>query len=150
MFLHEFQGQFWLGVFVLGAYTAIKVDFAELVRCANLIGPDRVQLNTVTRPPAESYAICISHERLTELARMFHPTAEVIADFRDVHGQTEFAATREDVLSLLRRRPCSTDDIADGLRLHRNEVVKHVEHLSVQGLLRKTQTEGKLLFRAVQ
>lgn len=149
-FRREFRGDYWLEVFVLGAYTAIKADFAELVRCVSLIGPDRVQLNTVTRPPAESFAIGISRERLTELAMMFNPPAEVIADFRDVHGLADFAASREDILDLLRRRPCSMDDIAGGLGMHRNEVAKYIEHLGAEGLLLQTQTEGQLHYRATQ
>ena len=149
-FRREFPGAYWLEVFVLGAYSAIEADFAELVRCARLIGPDRVQLNTVTRPPAEDFAIGISRERLTELAGRFDPPAEVIADFRGVHEQTEFAAGRGDVQDLLRRRPCSVEDIADGLGMHRNEVVKHVEHLSAEGLLLQTQTQGRLYYHATQ
>ena len=149
-FRREFQGAYWLEVFVLGAYTAIKADLAELVRCVDGIGPDRVQLNTVTRPPAENFAIGISRERLTELATRFNPPAEVIADCRDVHGSAEFAASREDVLDLLRRRPCSMDDIANGLGIHRNEVAKYVEHLSAEGLLRQTRNEGRLHYRATQ
>ncbi len=149
-FRRAFRGDYWLEVFVLGAYTAIKADFAELVRCVSLVGPDRVQLNTVTRPPAESFAIGISRQRLTELATMFDPPAEVIADFRDVHAHAEFAASREDVLSLLRRRPCSMEDIAGGLGMHRNEVVKYIEDLNGEGLLLQTQTEGRLHYRAMQ
>jgi len=149
-FRRAFRGDYWLEVTVLGAYTAIQADFAKLVRCASLIGPDRVQLNTVTRPPAESYAIGISRQRLTELARMFDPPAEVIADFRDVHAHAEFAASREDVLDLLRRRPCSMEDIAGGLGMHRNEVVKYIEDLNAEGLLRQTRTEGRLHYRAMQ
>ena len=149
-FRREFRGDYWLEVFVLGAYTAIKAESAKLAECAKLIGPDRVQLNTVTRPPAESFAIGISRERLTELAKMFNPPAEVIADFQDVHGQAGFAASREDVLNLLRRRPCSMDDIASGLGMHRNEVVKYVEHLNAEGLLLQTQTAGRLHYRAAQ
>jgi len=149
-FRREFRGAFWLEVFVLGAFTAIKPDFAELVRCADRIGPDRVQLNTVTRPPAESFAIGISPKRLAELAEMFDTPAEVIADFRGVHAQAEFVASREDVLDLLRRRPCSVDDIAHGLGMHRNEVLKHVEELSAAGLVLPTRTGSRLHYRAAQ
>jgi len=149
-FRREFRGDYWLEVFVLGAYTAIKAEFAELVRCVTLIGPDRVQLNTVTRPPAESFAIGISRKRLTELARMFNPPTEVIADFCGVHGQAEFATSREDVLDLLRRRPCSMDDIADGLGMHRNEVVKYVEDLNAGELLIQSRHDGRVYYRAGQ
>jgi len=147
-FRREFEGDYWLEVFVLGAYTAIQADFSELVQCVGLIGPDRVQLNTVTRPPAESFALSISRQRLTELAKMLDPPAEVIAEFPDVGGLAEFAASREDILDLVRRRPCSMDDIAKGLGVHRQEVVKHVEHLRAEGLLLQTTTEGQLHYRA--
>ncbi len=146
----EFQGDYWLEVFVLDVHSASKVEFAQLVKWVDLIGPDRVQLNTVTRPPAEDFAIGVSPQRLAELATMFDPPAEVIADFRSIHGQAEFAAGQEDIQDLLRRRPCSVEDIANGLGMHRNEVVKHVEHLSAEGLLMKTQTEGRLYYHATQ
>jgi predicted transcriptional regulator len=38
-------------------------------------------------------------------------------------------------LELLRRRPCSVDDISKGLGIHPNEVVKYVEQLSAEGLV---------------
>lgn len=149
-FRREFRGAYWLEVFVLFAHTVVKTRLGELIRCVGRIGPDRVQLNTVTRPPAESFAMGVSGERLHELARQFDPPAEVIADFRDIHGLTEFAASREDILGLLRRRPCSIDDMAQGLGIHPNEVVKHIEYLDANGLLELTQVEGRLFYRVLQ
>ncbi len=147
-FRREFTGQYWLEILVVGALTAIEEDFDKLVKCVDMIGPDRVQLNTVTRPPVEDFAIGISQERLSELAKRFNPRAEVIADYQSSHEQAEFTAGRDDVLNLLRRRPCSLDDIANGLGMHRNEVVKYVEHLSAERRLQQTQTEGRLYYRA--
>ena len=61
---------------------------------------------------------------------MFNPKAEVVTDFRDVHNRAEYRADREDVLRLLRRRPCTAHDIAQGLGMHHNEVSKHLEELT--------------------
>jgi len=149
-FRQQFPGDYWLEVFVLGAYTAMEPDFAKLVESVHLIGPDRTQLNTVTRPPAEGFAIGLSRQRLAELATMFQPPAEVIADARGAHASAESAAGREDILDLLRRRPATTDDVALGLGMHRNEVVKHLEHLSTAGLVLQTQTEGRLFYHAAK
>jgi len=149
-FRRDFRGEYWLEVFVLGAHTAVPGEFAKVAKCVDRIRPDRVQLNTVTRPPAESFAIGISRERLTELARMFNPPAEVIADFRDVHGLAEFAASREDVLDLLRRRPCSIDDIAGGLDMHRNEVIKYIEELNAENLLEESLVAEKLYYKVTK
>jgi len=146
-FRHEFRGAYWLEVFVLGAHTAIPDELAKVARCVDRIKPGRVQLNTVTRPPAEKYAVGISLRRLAELASIFPLPAELIADFRGVHRQTEFVAGREEILEMLRRRPCSIDDIAEGLDMHRNEVIKYVEELHTESLLEKTPTTGKLHYK---
>ncbi|MBL7134768.1 MAG: radical SAM protein [Phycisphaerae bacterium] len=134
-FRNEFHGEYWLEILLLAGYTAIEAEVVKLAGCAKLIHPDCVQLNTVTRPPSESFAAGISQERMEELAVIFDPPAEVIADFRKVHEEAGFAASREEVLNMLRRRPCTLEDVCDGLGMHRNEVLKYVEQLSSKGLL---------------
>ena len=146
-FRREFRGEYWLEVFVIGAYTAIPDELAKLAKCVERIRPDRVQLNTVTRPPAEEYAVGVSSQRLAKLASAFHPRAEIIADFRGVHRQAEFVAGREEILQMLRRRPCSVDDVADGLGMHRNEVIKHIEELNAENLLEESLTAEKLYYK---
>ena len=147
-FRREYQGQYWLEVMFLAGHNAIHSEAQKLAECVSLIKPNRVQLNTATRPPAEDYAVTVSQQRLSELAAMFDPPAEVIADFRGVHQQREFAAGRKAVLELLRRRPCSVDDIADGLGMHRNEVVKYVEELSAEKVIEHTSTTDRLYYKA--
>lgn len=144
---HDFQGQYWLEVFLLEGHTANRPDVIKLVNCANLIKPDRIQLNTVSRPPAEGSAIGVSRERMSALAAMFDPPGELIADFPDAEVQTEFAADFADVLDMLRRRPCSIDDIAKGLGMHRAEVIKYVEILANEKLIVKAEASGKVFFK---
>ncbi len=147
-FRREFQGQYWLEVFLLAGHNVITAEVEKLANCVSRIKPDRLQLNTATRPPAEDYAVTVERSRLNELAAMFTPPAEVIADFRGVHQQREFAAGREGVMELLRRRPCSIDDIADGLGMHKNEVVKYVEELSAENAIEHSSVAGKLYYKA--
>lgn len=146
-FRRRFRGEYWLEVFVIGAYTAIPAELAKVANCVERIRPDRVQLNTVSRPPAEKYAVGVSSERLAELASTFHPRAEVIADFRGVHRQAAFVAGREEILQMLRRRPCSVDDIAGGLGMHRNEVIKYLEELNAENLLEQSLTAERLYYK---
>jgi len=131
--LVEFRGRFagacWLEVFLLGGMTAIPAEVDKIAKLVERIRPDRVQLNTVTRPPAEDFALPVSRKDMERFAARLGERAEVIADFRGVHGEGEFTAKREDVLDLLRRRPCTVDDIAAGLGMHANEAVKYVTEL---------------------
>ena len=145
---NAFRGRYWLEVFLLAGYTSAEADVEKLVASVDLIKPDSVQLNTVTRPPAESYAEGVSRERMAQLAAMFDSPAEVIADARDIHQQVEFSAGRDEILDMLRRRPCSIDDIAEGIGMHRHEVIKHVEELQAEKLLEATWTAGRCYYRA--
>ncbi len=148
-FRKEYRGQYWLEVFLLGGATDSNPEIQCLKSCIDAIGPDKVQVNTVTRPPAEQFAEPIEKKKLERLAAQLSNRAEVIADYRDVHGHEEFVSRREDVLTLLLRRPCSVDDIASGLGLHRNEAVKYLEELLTEGKIEAHDQKHHLYYKAV-
>ena len=148
-FRNQYQGQYWLEVLLLGGVTTTEVELDKLSGRIRQISPDRVQVNTVTRPPAEAYALPVPEDLLAEAARQLADNAEIIADYRHVHSQTTFAATRDDILQLLQRRPCSIEDIAEGLGLHWNEVVKYLEDLTHEGRIH-CQAQNNHLFYTVR
>jgi wyosine [tRNA(Phe)-imidazoG37] synthetase (radical SAM superfamily) len=129
-FRKRFSNNIWLEVFLLGGVTGMRSEVEKIIAYAEKIRPDRVQLNTVARPPAEDFAFPVELDQMQNFARMFGDNAEVVADYDHVHQQMDFAATREDVMNLLRRRPCSLGDVAQGLGIHHNEAVKHLDHLT--------------------
>lgn len=134
-FRREYTGRLWLEVFVVAAFTVFEHELASLQKCVALIQPDRVQLNTVTRPPAEDYATSVSPDRLATIAKTFEPPAEVIGSDPAIATASGAFVQRDDILALVRRRPCSVDDIAAGLGIHRNEVLNHLEELAHGGLV---------------
>ena len=142
----EFQGQYWLEVFVLDGFTTNDTDVGALVRWVDFIRPDRVQLNTVSRPPADSRALAVSRRRMLELATLFDPPAEIITEFRGTADRPTNPAGVADIIELLRRRPCSIGDIADGLGMHRAEVIKYVDILVADGSIDSTTVSGRTYF----
>ena len=148
-FRGAYRGEYWLEALLLDGYTAIPVETQKIVECVRRIRPDRVQLNTVTRSPAESCAAAVDREGLLEFAATFDPPAEVIAGFHDAHPQDGFRASCASVLDMLRRRPCSIEDIANGLGLHRNEASEYIQELSAKALVDKMWSNGALYYRVV-
>jgi wyosine [tRNA(Phe)-imidazoG37] synthetase (radical SAM superfamily) len=146
-FRSRFRGQFWLEILLVDPYTTSPSELEDLRRCAEMIQPDRVQLNTVTRPPAESRARSVAADQLAEIARTFQPLAEVIAEHQ-TDGEYSPASGREEILDLLRRRPCTSADIAAGLKMHPAEIVKLVESLSREKLIESCSAAGGLYYRA--
>ena len=148
-FRGEYSGKYWLEVFVLAGVNTTEAEVEKLRACIDSIRPDKVQVNTVTRPPAEDFAEAVGQARLEVIAQQLYEKAEVIADYQDVHGQQAFAAKHHEILALLERRPCSVEDIVAGLGLHRNEVAKYIEELSTQGKVEATLQGGRLYYRAI-
>ena len=72
------------------------------------------------------------------------PTAEIIPDFsgpRSKPMQTNAAA----ILLMLKRRPCSAQQIAEGFDLHVNEVSKYLRSLMKENRIR-AERERKVLY----
>ena len=147
-FRDEYSGKYWLEVFLLAGVTTPETEINRLKSCIDAIQPDKVQVNTVTRPPAEGFAEPVPKKQLETITKNLYEKAEVIADYSNVHKQQDFSARREDVLTLLQRRPCSIEDIAAGLGLHRNEVVKYVEELSSEGKIEAKPQNQQLYYKA--
>ena len=147
-FRSEYTGKYWLEVFLIAGVTTTEKEIKNLTNCIKLIGPDKVQVNTVTRPPAEVFAESVPLKQLQAITEKLYDKAEVIADYSDVHKQQDFSARREDVLTLLQRRPCSVEDIAAGLGLHQNEVVKYVEELSSASKIEAKLQNQQLYYKA--
>ncbi len=145
----EYNGQYWLEVFILAGVNTTEVEIDRLKDCIHLINPDKVQLNTVTRPPAESFAEPVSFDYLTKIAADIFKHSEVIADNKEIHQIQEFTVRRKDVLELLNRRPCSVEDISAGLSLHINEVVKYIAELRNEGKIKPMNVGAKIYYKAI-
>ncbi len=146
----EYGGQIWLEVFIVRGITDREEAVREIARLAAEIRPDRVQLNTAVRPAAQADVQPVPRERMEELARLFDPPAEVVADYQRSPEAARESGKAEVVMEMLSRRPCTVEDLAAGLGLHPNEVVKLVNELLRTGALTAEARSGRRYFRPSQ
>ncbi len=128
LFRKIFTGQLWMEVFLLFGMNSWPADVTKIAAIAKEIRPDRVQLNTVARPPAEDFAAALTLDSLQALCPLFDPPADIIADFRSPQTGS-MQVTETTILSMLQRRPCTIDQIASAFNLHVNEVSKYLGKL---------------------
>ncbi len=79
-FREQYRGRIWLEVFLLKRITARPAEAERIARLAERLKPDRIQLNTVARPPAERHALAVGPEEMHSLAVRFGDRAEVISE----------------------------------------------------------------------
>ena len=146
-FRKQFHGKLWMEVFLIAGMNAAPSDVGRIAALAKEIEPDRIQLNTVVRPPAEKFATALSIERLSSFCPLFHPTAEVIAEF-STGKNLRLQANKETILSMLQRRPCTADQIAEGFGMHLNEVSKYLGNLIRTGQIREERKNNNVYYAA--
>jgi len=147
-FCKQFKGQLWMEIFLIAGINSIPADVRKIADLAKEIGPDRIQLNTAIRPPAEDYATALSEKRMESLTDLFHPTAEIIAEFKANHSN-HVQANQDTILSMLQRRPCTADQIADVFDMHLNEVSKYLGKLIRTGQIRSDLKKRAVYYSAV-
>jgi wyosine [tRNA(Phe)-imidazoG37] synthetase (radical SAM superfamily) len=130
-FARDYPGQIWLEVMLLGGVTGISSEVEKIASIIRRIQPARVQLNTAFRPPAEEIAHSLSTDQLLALKSYFPGEVDIINsnEQKEVLISDLAATSDEDIISLLARRPCTIEDIANGLGMHPNEVIKRMERL---------------------
>jgi wyosine [tRNA(Phe)-imidazoG37] synthetase (radical SAM superfamily) len=149
-FRRGFDGQIWLEVFLVEGVNATSEDVLSIRELADSIEPDRIQLNTVVRPAAEDYALRVSNADMDRIRAVFGNRAEVIAPYETAPVPAHGSAVADDILEMLRRRPCTLDDVAAGLGIHRNEAIKYLAKLVETHLAEKIGQDSTTFYRACE
>jgi len=128
-FRKAFTGKIWLEILLCLGVNDSKKEINALKEAIQDINPDKIQLNSVDRPPAEDFVFPAPIEKLTEIQKEFGEKAEIIV------GQIFDSPTgalldgKKRILNLLKRRPCTLIDISKALGIHQNELVKLLDIL---------------------
>jgi wyosine [tRNA(Phe)-imidazoG37] synthetase (radical SAM superfamily) len=125
----------WLEVFLLAGITGISSEVEKIAALTRRIRPQRVQLNTVSRPPCEQFAHSLTTEQLEALTTLFEVPSDVVSENPVPASPSEAAnaVSDADILALISRRPCTARGVAEGLGLHINEATKRLRELCAQG-----------------
>lgn len=142
----EFTGQYWLEVMLLAGLTAVDAEARKIAKHVGRIRPDRVQINTATRPPSNYLAAEASPATLRRLAKLFPGKVEVIADRVPDGRDAPMTDGEAEILDLLHRRPCTMNDILDALQLKLPEATKYLGHLAAEGLIGRRRAGASIFF----
>jgi len=139
-FRNEFSGEIWLEVMLV---KGINDGEAELIaRAADAICPDRIQLNTVVRPPADPVS-ALSEDEMKRMLEIF-PGAELIPDW----DWSVPSRIRNRLLELLSRRPCTLQEIGEIAGIDESDAIKYCNIMEKDGLLVRRTHGGRLYFSA--
>jgi len=146
-FSREYSGAIWLEIFLLEGINSTEEDAGRFREWIKRMDPERVQINTAVRPPAERKVSAVDMPGLDNFCRLLGEKAEIVASFKDHDAPGSKPGLEADILELLERRPCTLEDISSGLGVHRNEVIKYLDSLLSTGQVEQVERESAGYYR---
>ena len=141
----EYAGDYYLEVVLLAGFNDTEKEISGLLKIIDEIQPDKVQLNTVVRPPSDPSAISLSNEKLEEIKNYLGGNTEVIAAAPLKSRGNNLDSKLDQIIEMIKRRPVTLDDISGSLNLQRDETDRFIKELMIKGHIRE-QKHGNDLF----
>ena len=165
-FSRKFSGEIWLEILLVENINDTPEDVTALQKAISRIRPSRVQLNTVARPPYESFAKPLTQKRMAEIkqeiVKKYDKPVDILAGSKD-NETTESGKKREesaDIISparieaeiseMLLRRPCTASDIAATLNINLESAAEILKDMENRGCLTVKIHGGKKYYRTVK
>ncbi len=116
-----FQHQLWLEIFLIEGISTSDSQLEKMAEIADRISPDRIQLNTVTKPTREYCGGAVSREKMEQYSKLFGEKAEIIVNYSKAHRPNDFPISYDELIKFLKKQHCTLDDISENFRLNRME-----------------------------
>lgn len=139
----SFNGNFWLELVLLAGYNDNDKELEKLKQVIDEILPDKIQLNTVVRPPSDSRAVSLDKKQLENIKNYFGVNTEIIADSSSEQKGAEYESLSSAVLEMAKRRPVSALDIARVLDIEIVEVEGILKGFLIKGRIKKREHHGE-------
>ncbi|MDI6916518.1 MAG: radical SAM protein [Thermoplasmatales archaeon] len=114
---NEYKGEIWMETMLVKNVNDSDKALIEIKKCLEKINPDQVYINVPIRPPAESWALPPSPERIVAAHQIIGQIKEIteieVGDF----GLSEFKSAEEAILKISQRHPLREEQ-AKGVEKH--------------------------------
>ncbi|MBC7357276.1 MAG: radical SAM protein [Desulfacinum sp.] len=133
-FRKDYRGQYHLEIVLVRGVNDSREHLEALARLAEGIGPDRVELNTVVRPPAHPGVRGLDSTAMERAAALFPAgCTEVIGSFASSGPVADPDDLPGRIVELVRRRPCTVEEMAASLGVSPGRVSEAVAGLEKTG-----------------
>jgi wyosine [tRNA(Phe)-imidazoG37] synthetase (radical SAM superfamily) len=146
LFRDEFRGEIRLEVMLIKGVNDSPAAIGAIKAAVARIRPDRIELNTVVRPPADHRAAALNSAELRKVRAKLGPRAEIVASFAKRKQAPASGDLERAILTTVGRRPQTAKDVSIALGRHRDEVLKALTSLLGRGRIRKLVHGGKTYF----
>ncbi|MGC9195248.1 MAG: radical SAM protein [Syntrophobacteraceae bacterium] len=136
VFRKDYKGQLHIEVLLVQGVNDSREELCALAKAIESIKPDKVELNTVVRPPAHAGAKGLNGQSMAEAATFFSAfNVEIIGSFQTVAQKSREENMDQRILETVKRRPCTAEELAASLGVSRERLQIEAARLIAEGRL---------------
>lgn len=144
-FRDRFDGELWVEVFIVEGVNSDPVQAQKIAKWVHSIHPDKIDLNTAVRPPADSTVKACSERQMLELAKWFGEKAAVTASFKK-NDASAVDVTADVLLGLIKRHPATCKQLVEQFEATQDHVQCMLQDLVKAGQLMEENRAGELYY----
>ena len=146
-FSKEFDGKLWLEIMFVRGINNSEKEIGLLKDFILRIRPDKVHLNTVVRPPAETSSLPLKREEMERIGNFFGRGCEVISS-PNIKGKRDIPEDIErSIIAILDRRPCTIFNLSTSLGIHSTGLLKWLSLLEEKGKITYVEHNDKRYYK---
>jgi len=147
----DFTGSVWLEVLLCEGINDGEEELRCMSRVIEELNVQKVQLNTVDRPPSLEEARPLSRERLVQVAALLGPKTETVEDFLTPARQALERGAFDRISSLLMDgQPRNLEQLCRRFRKSRQEMIKILTHMEKEGLVERCSAGSTRQYRGAK
>lgn len=147
-FRKEYNGLIWLEIFIAKGLNDGEEELEKIYTAVKRINPDRVQLNSLDRPPAYENIEPVTMEVLEKILEKWKDLpVEIIKRIRKRDEIASFSKNLEsNILNTIRRRPLTIEDLEALTGKSRLELFKYIDVLEREKKIHTQVIDNKIFF----
>ncbi|MBI9030567.1 radical SAM protein [bacterium] len=156
-FNQHFPGEMWLEIFFVPGINDSQDELTRMREVIKEITPERVQLNSLDRPGTEPWVVQEDKEKLEEIKSFFQADlsdnilVEIIkkVDKKLYDENPGSLEVEEKIISTIRRRPCTAQDMSQMLNVHINAINKVLHKLIEEKKIEGAHQERGIFYKLI-
>lgn len=142
-----YRGRIWLEIMLIKGINDEPEEIDKFKEILKQLDVEKIQLNTVTRPPSEKTITGLSKNDLQNICSHLGKKSEIIASFEKSSIKNNKKDPKDMILNTLRRRPLTLEDIIKITGLSYDDTVRVLKRMETEGLIKGFNFDDRFYYQ---
>ena len=146
-FRKDFSGHIWLEILFVKNVNDSLEEVRQISEAVKIIQPDKIQIGTVVRPPAEQDTMPVSELFLEQAAEILNQGCEIIGIPQKTSSEPQQVTRDIEIVNLLKRRPTTIQEMSHAFNTDPEELRKQLHRLERAGKITSFLFNNDIFFK---